>query len=91
MVARTVGRETAALDIGDEDGSDVEWEGLEEGTKRSVDQVLKFRGEKGKKAFEEKARHFAVSLTESSCQGSWTHFCRTCCMPRAGRCRDIED
>ncbi len=63
MVARTVGRETAQLRAAEGKEDAVEgWEGMNEVTRKSVEQVLKFRGEEGKKALEDRARDFAVSL-----------------------------
>ncbi len=62
MVARTVGRETVLSEV-DEGKEEVgeEREGLPEGTRKSVEQVLKYRGDGGKKKFDAKARDFAVS------------------------------
>ena len=67
MVARTVGKETAQSGGVERREEAVDsWEGLEERTRRAVGQVLKYRGDEGKKALQDKARDFAVSHHLSS-------------------------
>lgn len=90
MVARTVGRETASLGSDGAKAAAVdEWEGLDEGTRRSVEQVLKYRGEEGKKVFEDKARDFAVRRSYNS-GGIALNAARTCCSRRRTRWKDID-
>ena len=86
MIARTVGRETAY--IGQTNGmgdAGEDWEGLDQSTKRGVEQVLKHRGEEGRKALEEKAREFAVRLHVMALADKR----RTYCSPRRRRPRAI--
>lgn len=56
MTARAVGRETASLFV-----SEQSEHRLRGGTKQAVQQVLKYRDEQGKKAFEKLAQEHAVS------------------------------
>ena len=71
MVARTVGKLTAQRSAAEgRDTGVVQMEGLDVRTRRSMEQVLRYRGEEGLEAFEDKARRFAVCRFSSLRQES---------------------
>jgi large subunit ribosomal protein L17 len=68
MAARTVGFETVkrGMQLGEGSVPSVGFVGLREFTQRSAEKVLKYRGEEGKKEFEDVAKRFANSLVMES-------------------------
>ena len=93
MVARTVGKLTAQKSAAEgRDTGVVGVEGLDDGTRRSMEQVLRYRGEEGLEAFEDKARRFAVSLFRVSSRRQEMFILvpiRTCLSQRRGLTGDF--